>query len=129
MPTRRTFLLTSLVALGIPAHAGAQGFPGGLGEAFGSRFAPPPTLRDLARRRRRPGAAVIERLRHWSETAVDASGLDHTPPAPGENRLFGEQLGPGRASRAMAIVHVAVFDAMNAVLGGHHGYSGLPAAP
>src|SRR6185436_7720981 len=129
MPTRRTFLLTSLVALGIPAHAGAQGFPGGLGEAFGSRFAPRPTLRDLARRRRRPGAAVIERLRHWSETAVDASGLDHTPPAPGENRLFGEQLGPGRASRAMAIVHVAVFDAMNAVLGGYHGYAGLPAAP
>jgi len=34
--------------------------------------------------------------------AIDASGLDHTPPAAGEARVFGEQIGPGRSARAMA---------------------------
>ena len=43
-------------------------------------------------------------VHHWNEIAIDASGLDHTPVAPGETRVFGEQLGPGRASRAMAVV-------------------------
>src|SRR5262249_18589282 len=42
--------------------------------------------------------------------------------------VFGEQFGPGRASRAMAIVHIAMFDAMNAIEGGYHGYTGLPPA-
>jgi hypothetical protein len=67
-------------------------------------------------------------VRHWNQVAIDASGLDHTPPAPGENRAFGEQLGPGRASRATAIVHIAVFDAVNAIEGGYHSYTGLPRA-
>src|SRR4029077_8490661 len=49
----------------------------------------------------------------------------HTPLAPGELRTFGEQLGPGRASRAMAIVHIAMFDSVNAVLGGYQSYSGI----
>jgi hypothetical protein len=34
---------------------------------------------------------------------MDASGLDHTPVMTGEHRVFGENLGPGRSSRAMAI--------------------------
>ncbi|MGH9460189.1 MAG: phosphatase PAP2 family protein [Vicinamibacteria bacterium] len=65
-------------------------------------------------------------VRHWNQVAVDASGLDHTPPASGENRIFGEQFGPGRASRAMAIVHIAVFDAVNAIAGGYRSYTDLP---
>ena len=73
---------------------------------------------------RRSGNAV----RHWNEIAIDASGLDHTPILPGEARRFGEQLGPGRASRAMAIVHIAIFDAVNAIAGRYESYSGLPAA-
>jgi hypothetical protein len=32
--------------------------------------------------------------------------------APGESRVFGEQLGPGRSSRATAIVHIAIFEAV-----------------
>ncbi len=65
-------------------------------------------------------------VRHWNHIAIDASGLDHTPVAPGENRVFGEQVGPGRSSRAMAIVHVAIFDALIAVKGGYESYTGLP---
>jgi hypothetical protein len=68
-------------------------------------------------------------VRHWNEVAIDASGLDHTPVAIGEERIFGEQLGPARASRAMAIVHIAVFDAVNAISGRYRSYAGLPAAP
>jgi len=65
-------------------------------------------------------------VRHWNAIAVDAAGLDHTPVAPGENRVYGENLGPGRSSRAMAIVHIAVFDAINAVGGGYRSYTDLP---
>jgi hypothetical protein len=68
-------------------------------------------------------------VRHWNRVAVDASGLDHAPANQGPPHAFGEQLGPGRASRAMAIVHVAVFEAINAIQGGYSSYVGLPAAP
>ena len=56
-----------------------------------------------------------DNLRRWNQIAIDATGFDHTPVAPGEARTFGEQLGPGRASRAMAIIHIAMFDVMNAI--------------
>jgi hypothetical protein len=71
------------------------------------------------------GGGSADRVRHWNEIAINASGLDHTPVAPGENRVFGEQLGPVRASRAMAIVHIAVFDAVNAIAGGYKSYAGV----
>ena len=67
-------------------------------------------------------------VHHWNQIAIDASGLDHTPPAPGESRVYGEQLGPGRSSRAMAIVHIAIFDSVNAIAGGYKSYTGLPRA-
>jgi hypothetical protein len=64
-------------------------------------------------------------MHHWNAIALDASGLDHTPVEPGEQRVFGENFGPGRSSRAMAIVHIAMFDAVNAVVRGYRGYTGL----
>src|SRR5438477_9093807 len=67
----------------------------------------------------------LDSLHRWNQIAIDASGVDHTPVAPGETRVFGEQLGPGRASRAMAIVHIAIFDSVNAIMGGYKGYSGI----
>src|ERR1043166_5051679 len=71
---------------------------------------------------------ALDSIHRWNQIAIDASGLDHTPVAPGELRTFGEQLGPGRAARAMAIVHIAIFDSVNAVLGGYQSYSGIPRA-
>src|SRR6267143_1892958 len=68
---------------------------------------------------------ALDSVHRWNAIAINASGLDHTPLAPGEIRTFGEQLGPGRASRAMAIVHIAIFDSVNAVLGGYQSYSGI----
>src|ERR1700675_3503020 len=60
--------------------------------------------------------------------AIIASGLAHTPVAPGELRSFGEQLGPGRSSRAMAIVHIAIFDAVNATVQRYQSYTGVQTA-
>jgi hypothetical protein len=53
----------------------------------------------------------------WNQIAIDASGADHEGPR--------EQLGPGRSSRAIAIVHIAIFDALNAAVGGYESYTGL----
>ena len=125
--SRRSFLV-GMLAFGLPVSAGAEGFPGGLHEAYGPRFGPRPNPGDLRHRRRR-GASATDDLRHWNEVAIDASGLDHTPTLPGDRRVFGEQFGPGRSSRAMAIVHLAVFDAMNAIVGGYQSYTGLRHVP
>src|SRR5436853_7849306 len=67
---------------------------------------------------------ALDSIHRWNAIAINASGLDHTPLAPGEVRTFGEQLGPTRASRAMAIVHIAIFDSVNAVLGGYPSHPG-----
>lgn len=66
-------------------------------------------------------AAVLK----WNRIANDASGLDHTPVAEGENRVFGHQLGPVRASRAMAIVHIAMADSVAAVTNTFQTYTRL----
>ena len=66
-------------------------------------------------------------MQRWNAIAVDATGLDHTAAHPGENRISGEQLGPGRSSRAMAIVHIAIFEGANAIK--YRSYTGFPAAP
>jgi len=67
-------------------------------------------------------------VHHWNHVAIDASGLDHTPVTSGDTRVFGEVLGPGRASRAMAIIHITVFEAVNAIAGGYQSYTNLPRA-
>src|SRR5258707_15675495 len=103
--------------------AGADGSDGGLRDKLGPRFRQRPGPRPI-----RPSLAARTWVHHWNAIAVDASGIDHTPVAPGEQRVFGENLGPGRSSRAMAIVHIAIFDAVNAIAGGHRGYTDLPAA-
>lgn len=70
-----------------------------------------------------PGATNA--ILRWNSISIDASGVDHTPVAPGENRVFGEQLGPCRASRAIAIVHIAMFEAINSIVGGFKSYVNL----
>jgi len=91
--------------------------------AFGPLFQPGPNVPPLVGPRH-----GLNSLHRWNVIAINATGLDHTPVAPGENRVFGEQLGPGRSSRAMAIVHIAMFDALDAVVGGFTSYTGTQAA-
>ena len=71
-----------------------------------------------------PGALLNgDIIRRWNRIAIDASGLDHTPLGLNEARTFGEQIGPGRSARAMAIIHIAMFDAINAVLPFYESYT------
>lgn len=111
----------------IPAHvltfvvavsAFADDHSGRFGQVFGPRF----EARDFARHKHAPGKGV-DAIRRWNVNAIDAAGFDHTPVAPGENRVFGENLGPGRSSRAMGIVHIAIFDTVNAVFGGYRSFT------
>ncbi len=111
----------------------ADGFSGGIEDTFGPRFGADPHQAPRVpldqRHRPRPAFDPAGSIRHWNEIAIDATGLDHTPVAPGESRVFGEQLGPARASRAMAIIHLAIFDAVNAIEGGYKSYTGVGSAP
>jgi hypothetical protein len=107
-----------LVFLAATTVANGQGFS----HAYGPQF----RANESAERASGPRAG-LDALHRWNQIAINASGLDHTPVAPGETRTFGEQLGPARASRAMAIVHIAMFDAVNAIVGGYQSYTGIAA--
>lgn len=75
-------------------------------------------------------AAELAAVRNWNAIAIDATGLDHTPSNQGPAHTFGQQVGPCRAARAEAIVHIAIFEAINAIHGGYESYTGLgPAQP
>jgi hypothetical protein len=120
-------LLSALLAIISAVSAGAADAPRRVQEVFGPDHEAAPQLREASRRHRTfRGSGSADRLRFWNQIAIDASGLDHTPVLPGEDRVFGEQLGPGRASRAIAIVHIAIFDAVNAIRGGYRSYTGIP---
>src|SRR6266404_2528135 len=70
----------------------------------------------------------FERLLKWNGIALETTALDHTPvsKSPGvDPRRFGEQLGPHKSSRAMAIVHIAMFEAVNAVSRKYASYTNL----
>ena len=59
-------------------------------------------------------------LLRWNQISVDASGTDHAPAG------AKQQIGPCRASRSLAIVHIAMFDAANAATGSpFRSYSGI----
>ena len=66
---------------------------------------------------------TFDRLFMWNEVALDTTAIDHTPVQPGEQRVFGEQFGPHRSSRAMAIVHIAMFEAENAITQHYQSYA------
>lgn len=114
------FSILLLFALSSPVFA--AGPAGSFHEVWGPKF------------HRQQSAALnskllLDQVHRWNQIAINATGLDHTPVAPGENRVFGEQLGPGRASRAMAIVHIAMFDAINALTGQYHSFTGIDSSP
>jgi hypothetical protein len=94
-------------------------------ELWGPNYAAQPYAAKVSGTR----ASALPILLRWNRIAIDASGLDHTPVAPGENRVFGEQVGPCRAARAIAIVHIAMFEALNAIKGKYQSFVGMYEAP
>jgi hypothetical protein len=118
----------ALLASTYPGAARAAQAPQTIEQIFGSGFsaaAPAPALAAPTLQSNTPAA----RLRYWNTIAVDASGRDHTPPGPGERYTSGAHPGPGRSSRAMAIVHIAIQDAVNSVRGGFESYTNVPRVP
>jgi hypothetical protein len=61
----------------------------------------------------------------WNMIALDTTAIDHTPPAAGQTYTFAQQFGPPRSARVMAIVHIAMFEAVNAVSHEFKSYTGL----
>jgi hypothetical protein len=109
----------------VSAFAQAQGFRGDLRDYLGPQQQLNPFVAKAKPGTPAPHGGPLAALQGWNRIAIDASGLDHTPVAAGETRRFGEQLGPGRASRAMAVVHIAMFEAVNAVMPRYHSYIGI----
>jgi len=71
---------------------------------------------------------AFDRYLVWHEISLDTTAIDHTPvePTSGEDRRrFGEQLGPHKSSYAMAIIHIAMFEAINAITRKYESYVGL----
>lgn len=63
----------------------------------------------------------LPRLLTWNELAMELTAVDH---ARGPELGF-DQLGPHRSSRALAIVHIAMFDAVNAITRKYRTYTGI----
>lgn len=116
------------MAFGSPgAAAGVTGgFKGAFGPAYEGQVC---TVEPLAPRSYAGVSDPRGRVLYWNDVALQAVALDHTPVAPGEIRVFGEQFGPHRASRALAIVQLAVYDSINAVAARYPAYSGIARAP
>jgi len=117
-------LFAMLFVLAPSSAIRAEGLRGGFDEAFGPRIHPGiPQAQPNAKHRPRHVLDRAVAVREWNQIAIDASGLDHMPSD--ASHKFAHQLGPGRSSRAMAIVHLAIFEAVNAVEGGYRSYSGI----
>lgn len=127
-PQKLIISVVTLFGLAVVGFAGAQTGFRNLHQIWGSRYQPAFRTPTPSTHPGGHGSGAANRIRHWNEMAINASGLDHTPPAAGENRVFGEQVGPVRASRAIAIVHIAIFEAVNAIDGSCQSYLGLERA-
>jgi hypothetical protein len=124
----RSLLCCSLLAavLAAPASAGHPPPVGG-----GPVYRTQPGTGELPPRYALPsGPNVGARIAFWNEAAQRANAFDHAPAVFAGAARGAEQLGPTRTSRVMAIVQLAVYDALNAILRRYPGYSGaLPALP
>ncbi|MCM3873653.1 MAG: phosphatase PAP2 family protein, partial [Pyrinomonadaceae bacterium] len=120
----------ALIALVVTFSALAQDGERSINRVWGDRYKPARQVQPRVQAQELTtlshGGNTLRRFIDWNSVAIDASGLDHTPVPAGDPRVFGEQLGPGRSSRAIAIVHIAIFDSINAIEGGYRSFTGIP---
>jgi membrane-associated phospholipid phosphatase len=67
-------------------------------------------------------------LVQWNHFALDLLSLDHTTildDTTDDDAAFAEQVGPARSSRALAIIHVAMAEAVNFIFKKHASYKNL----
>jgi PAP2 superfamily len=129
-PNKSLIALLGALCLAFAFTTSAERSPGGLQAYLGPLFnaatqtASAPSTPTSPTHEVTPAAVLAQ----WNQISIDASGLDHTPVPIGDPRVFGEQVGPARASRAIAIVHIAMFDAVNGVLGGYESFTNITPA-
>lgn len=127
MRARLTLLLVLITALTSP-FAAAGNHPPGPRDVDPPYQTQPGTHAIPLRHLPPPGPAAVARLAYWNDVALRANAVDNTPSVPGGVPGTTDELGPVRSARAMAIVHLAVYDAVNAISHQYPGYSGTLAA-
>jgi PAP2 superfamily len=75
-------------------------------------------------------ASTLDRFLMWTEIALDTNALDYVPflddpTKPGKKKPPGEQFGPHKSSRAIAMVQIAMFEAVNARTQKYQSYTKL----
>jgi hypothetical protein len=122
----RNSKLINLFLVGLALSVATLASAGGFVDVWGPRYTYEADVASQSNWVEPPTAGnATSSIRRWNLVAMDANAIDHTPPAPDESRIFGEQLGPARTSLAFAIIHIAIFDAVNAIAGGYQSYTGL----
>jgi hypothetical protein len=66
-------------------------------------------------------------LLQWNALALDLTSQDHTVIAGYTDATYAEQFGPHRSSWALAIAHLAMFEAVNAIFQSHKSYQSVQA--
>ena len=118
-----------LFALAFPQGLSAEGLRGGFDDAFGPRFHPdarqaPPDLKH----RPRHGFDRAGVVRHWNQIGRRCQRPRPYPGRSGGDPRVRRTTWAGSRARAMAIVHLAIFEVVNAVEGDFKSYVGLPHA-
>lgn len=73
----------------------------------------------------KPNTDATATVLRWNEITTDAIALDAVKTINGEPTDYQQQPGPPRSARAIAIVHIAIFDAYNAIVGGYTNYTSI----
>lgn len=129
-------LCTALPLLSSPAHAEklsyqkktqAAGYIGRLSKqaiaaGMRERLASKKTFEGMDRDTGHAYADLRTRIEFWHKVALDTVVLDHTPTEDGGAPV--NQGGPTRTSRALAMIQVAVFEAVNSIDGEYNNFTG-----
>ena len=130
MQARILLLLALLVAFCSPSAFAEKHQPPGPRDVGPPYLTQPGTHELPLRYQPPPGPGALARLAYWNDVALRANAVDNTPPVTAGVPRAAEQFGPVRSARVMAIVQIAVFDALNAIGRRYPAYSGaLPAYP
>jgi hypothetical protein len=71
-------------------------------------------------------ATASNEIASWHQIALDAVWRDSTPPGRNDPWQSGAQGGPTRTSRSLAIVQIAVYDAVQSISGAYQPYTQMP---
>lgn len=128
MRTRLTLLLVLIAAMASPFAVAGKHHPPGPRDVDPPYQTQPGTRAIPLRYLPPPGPAALARLAYWNDVALRANAVDNTPSVAGGITGAADELGPVRSARAMAIVQLAVFEAVNAISHQYPGYSGTLSA-